>query len=227
MESFPECRSGHPSGRQKDKRWGKGEGRTNRPQWPQGPFASISFLNPGNSPESGFVHWTDGQSEASQGCLGKAVYQLLPPQPDQARSSFPGSKEGPQFSGFSLGLGPYVPGPRRHPDMGQERLLEEVPPGVLLPIERSSGLILQLPSPLHAPTTPCHRGDGYGIDRQIRRRTDTRTDKQMGPLGREEPAFTRHQVEESAQESQTGSPRSSQPVRQTAQASWVTQQRNS
>lgn len=44
--------------------------------------------------------------------------------------------------------------------MGQERLLEEVPPGVLLPIERSSGLILQLPSPLLAPTTPCHRGDG-------------------------------------------------------------------
>lgn len=55
MESFPEWRSGPPSGRQKEKRlgWGGagGEGRGNHPQWPQGPFSSISFVNPGNSPE--------------------------------------------------------------------------------------------------------------------------------------------------------------------------------
>ena len=53
------------------------------------------------------------------------------------------------------------------------------------------------------------------------------TQRQKDPLGSEEPAFARHQVEEAAQESQTtGSPRV-QPASQTAQASWVTQQRKS
>lgn len=151
MESFPEWRSGHPSGRQKGKRWGKGEGRTNCPQWPQEPFSSFSFQNPGKSPERNLPTGQMGK-QTSQGCARKAVSQFLPLRPDQA-SFFPGSKKGPQFAGFHLRAGPYVPVPQRHPNMGQERVLEKVSPRVLLSIERSSGPILQLPSPLHAPTT--------------------------------------------------------------------------
>lgn len=53
IESFPEWRSDSPSGRQKGKKRGKGEERTEHPWRPHVQLSFIRFLNPGNTPQSG------------------------------------------------------------------------------------------------------------------------------------------------------------------------------
>lgn len=81
---------------------GGGEGRGNQTQWPQGPFSSISFVNPGNSPEWNLSTGQVGKLKllgASQGRLYPSSCHCSLIRPEVTSQD----KEDPHHAGFGLG----------------------------------------------------------------------------------------------------------------------------
>lgn len=103
---------------------GGGEGRGNQTQWPQGPFSSISFVNPGNRPEWNLSTGQMGKLKllgASQGRLypSSCHCSLIRP---EVTSQDP--RRTPTMQALAWGLVPMFQGPAGTLTRAKKKLLE-------------------------------------------------------------------------------------------------------
>lgn len=206
MEKWP------PFWEAEGKEVGGGEGRGKHPQWPQGPFSSISFVNPGNSPDWNLSTGQMGKLKllgASQGSLypSSCHCSLIRP---EVPSQDP--RRTPTMQALAWGLVPMFQGPAGNLTWARkDSWRKSAPQG---PTSNSRGEEFKshpsAPSLLQAPLVPCpevgsRRREGLTPGHKDKRiHLEARSQRSPGTKLKRQPRRARQQ----------DLPGSSQPVRQ-------------